>query len=261
MTDLEALPEEFRVTSKRIAADLPEVLGANLVGIYLYGSAVDSTFVPDGSDLDCIVVTADALDSPTFHRLERWLADAAAQESTFARVQMSLLVRDRVLFDDPTACLFQFGALRRGGSDGNPIIWLDFFRRGFVLHGPDPRSFVPEVTPEILDAALLRELGYLREEFSAKPESEWRDRDSYRAYAVLTLCRILYTRATRQVASKADAASWAIAHTPGEPELHDLIRIAEGIRNQRWIVRPSLFSVETFISYVEKRMNEEGEAT
>jgi hypothetical protein len=40
---------------------------------------------------------AETLDSAAFERLGDWLHDAAPEEAGFARLQMSLLVRDRVL--------------------------------------------------------------------------------------------------------------------------------------------------------------------
>ena len=43
---------------------------------------------------------------------------------------------------------------------------------------------------------------------------EWRDRPKYRAYAVLTLCRILYTHAKGKVVSKPRAAIWACRKLP-----------------------------------------------
>ena len=238
-----SLPDEFRDVAGLLKEHLPRVLGPNLVGLYVYGSALDPSFVPGRSDLDCLLVTETALDAAGFDALSAWLAQTAEDELSLSRIQMSILVRDRVLEDDPAACLYQFGVLSHSGSDGNPIVWLDFFARGMVLRGPDPREFVPDVTPAILHAALVREVGYLREEISTKPESEWRHRSSYQAYAVLTLCRILYSSATGRVASKAHAAQWFIAETPGETDLHQLVGVAEGISNEAWIAEIPLAAI------------------
>jgi hypothetical protein len=114
------------------------------------------------------------------------------------------------------ACLYQFGLLKRSGSDGNPIIWMNVLESGVVLFGPRPESFVPAITPEILLQALEREVGYLREEISEKPESDWRNVPSYRAYAVLTLCRILYSYKKGTIISKQRAARWALKSLPEE---------------------------------------------
>jgi hypothetical protein len=55
-----------------------------------------------------------------------------------------------------------------------------------------------------------------REEISKKPESEWRNIPSYRAYAVLTLCRILYSFRRGTIVSKQRAARWAIKYLAEE---------------------------------------------
>src|SRR5262249_14677294 len=79
-----------------------------------------------------------------------------------------------------------------------------------------PESFVPPITREVLFRALEREVGYLREEICTKPDSEWRDVPYYRVYAVLTLCRILYSLKKFTVVSKPRAARWALKHLPVE---------------------------------------------
>ena len=59
-----------------------------------------------------------------------------------------------------------------------------------------------------------RELAYLKEEISEKPSSEWRDVPMYRAYAVLTVCRILYSTEKRLITSKKTAAKWVNKRWP-----------------------------------------------
>ncbi len=141
---LQALPDEFRGIAALLEEHLPRLLGPDLVGLYVYGSALDPSFVPGRSDLDCLVVTETALDRPRFEVLSAWLDQTAGREPSLSRVQMSFLVRDHVLNDDPDACLYQFGILSRSGSDGNPIVWLDFFARGMVLHGTSAAAAVAQ---------------------------------------------------------------------------------------------------------------------
>lgn len=248
-----SIPDGLAPLVERIVAGLPGLLGAELVGIYLYGSLLEPGFVPGRSDVDCIAVTERPLDAPTFDRLGHWFASALGEDPRFARLQMSLLVRDRVLEDDPAACLYQFGVLRRSGSDGNPIIWLDHFQRGRTLLGPDAASFVPAITPALLHEALVREVGYLREEISLRPDGEWRDRPSYRAYAVMTLCRILHTDATGDVTSKAHAAERAIERTP--PEHHGLIRSAGRVSDDVASEELPLPAIERLIRHVQSEID------
>jgi hypothetical protein len=136
---------------------------------------------------------------------------------------MQVLLKGRLLRPDTRGYLYQFGALRRSGSDGNPIIWMNVLASGLTLRGPAPATFLPPITSEMLFKALVREVAYLRAEIGA-PASEWRDQPFYRAYAVLTLCRILYSYRNGVVVSKTRAARWALRTLP--TRWHSLIRRA-----------------------------------
>jgi hypothetical protein len=127
---------------------------------------------------------------------------------------MSFLQRDEILAANSKSCLYQFGRLKRSRSDGNPIIWVNVFKSGIVLHGPPPQSFVPAITDEVVFKALEREVGYLREELVTNPRSKWRNVPFYRDYAVMTVCRILYTHRRGTVVSKPRATKWAIENLP-----------------------------------------------
>jgi predicted nucleotidyltransferase len=217
-------PAQLSVLLQELKTQLPILLGRNLVGVYLYGSLTQGAFNPKRSDVDLIVVTRRDLSATEFRRVAAWLKRTRAANDWTARLQMSFLIRDQVLTMNAKACLYQFGELRRSGSDGNPIIWLNVLRSGVVLYGTRPESFVPEITREILSAALVREVGYLRAEICEQPQSVWRDVASYRAYAVLTLCRILYSHRHGTIGSKQRAAKWALEHLPAS--WHALIRQA-----------------------------------
>lgn len=247
------MPAEVTALLHRLAERLPVVLGKNLVGIYAYGSLTQRAFNPKRSDVDCIVVTERDLSDAQFRRLRAWLARESNLNPWLARVQATFLIKNEILTMDSRACLYQFGKLKRGGSDGNPIIWMNVLKSGLVLFGPAPDSFVPEFTSDILLQALRREVDYIREEISEKPDSEWRDVPSYRSYAVLTLCRILYSFKRRTIVSKPRAAAWSIKHAP--QEWHDLIRQALSYDDSMHTANIPLFRIEQFIGFVEAQLN------
>jgi predicted nucleotidyltransferase len=207
--------DEVNSLLKEITAGFPVLLGDKLTGIYLYGSLTLGAFDPDRSDIDCIVVTKEELSEEEFAAVGEWLARSSGRNPWTAKLQMSFLLADKILVMDSKACLYQFGRLVRCGSDGNPIFWMNILKSGITLYGPPAGEFVPEITPAVLHEALVRETGYLREEVENE-NSEWRDVPKYRAYAVLTLCRILYTHATSVIGSKAEAAEWARGALPLE---------------------------------------------
>jgi predicted nucleotidyltransferase len=255
------VPEKVSALLRELAERLPAILGRNLVGVYLYGSLTQRAFDPRRSDVDCIVVTRRDMSDAQFRRLGGWLKRASESNPWVARLQMVFLIRDEVLRLGSKSCLYQFGVLKRTGSDGNPIIWLNVLESGVVLYGPRPESFVPVITPEILFEALAREVGYLREEIKEKPESEWRDVPSYRAYAVLTLCRILYSFREGSIVSKRRAARWALKHLPGE--WRELILRASGKEEAGPPSEIPLPRIEQFIDFADAQLQPEraGRAT
>jgi hypothetical protein len=201
------MPTQVRALLQDLTAALPTVLGMNLVGIYLYGSLTQCAFDAETSDVDCVAVTERELTDLEFTQLDSWLARAATENAWAARLQLSILIRDEILMNTTKGnCLFQPAS-----------------------------SFVPRITAETLFAALLREVEYLREEIIEKPNSEWRDVPKYRAYAVLTLCRILYSHRHGAVVSKPQAAEWALNALPGQ--WHNVIGQALEAKSSRRGVR------------------------
>ncbi len=247
------IPAQVSALLEELTTQLPRILGKNLVGIYLYGSLTQRAFDPQRSDVDCIVVTQRDLSDAQFSKLGAWLEWAARSNPWVARLQMSFLIKHEVLTMNSKACLYQFGTLKRSGSDGNPIIWLNVLESGVVLFGPRPESFVPTITPELLFQALEREVGYLREELCDKPQSEWRDVPFYRVYAVLTLCRILYSFRKGRMVSKPRAAKWAIKHLP--EEWHELILQALKSEDPKRSARLPLIRIKQFIAFADTQLH------
>jgi streptomycin 3"-adenylyltransferase len=204
---LEALLADLKASFRRI-------LGEDLAGIYLHGSLTQNAFDPARSDVDGIVVTRRALTARQFRAIGAWLRRSTGTNPWTRRLQLTFLIQSSVLTMNADACIYQAGRLRRGRSDGNPIIWMNVLDGGVTLAGPPPDSFLPPITAAMLDEALERELAYLEEEITTKVRSRWRRVPSYRVYAVLTVCRILQSTETRRIDSKPAAARWAMPRLP-----------------------------------------------
>jgi predicted nucleotidyltransferase len=229
---------------------LDGILGASLFGIYVYGSLTQRAFARRRSDIDCIVLVRRDLSDAQFRKLRTWLAQAAISDPWITRLQMQVLVKGKVLRPDARGYLYQFGTLERTGSDGNPIIWVNLLASGLTLRGPAPATFLPPITGQMLFKALVREVGYLRAEIR-DPASKWRDQRFYRAYAVLTLCRILYSIGNGDVVSKPRAASWALRTLP--TRWHPLVRSAVASdRGKRSTL--SLPRIARFIEFVDMQL-------
>jgi len=92
---------------------------------------------------------------------------------------------------------------------------------GVVLEGPAPKTLVDFVSPDDIRGAVL---GILREWwFPMLNDPSWlRDHDSaYRAFAVITMCRVLHALEHGAIVSKPEAIRWAEAKL--EDKWRDLI--------------------------------------
>jgi len=240
------IPELAATLLDDIAGEFPTLLGSNLVGIYLYGSLTQRAFDPRHSDIDVIVVTARALSDAQFRRVEAWLAQRADDNPWTLRLQVSFFQQGRLLEStaEPVACLYQHRVLKRCGSDANCIVWRNVLESGIILCGPQAAEFVPRITRAMFEASLRLELNYLREEIEGA-DSKWRHRPFYQAYAVLTVCRILYSLTKNKVVAKPVAARWALKSLP--EQWHSLIRQALESRELDGIKALPLEEVAAFI--------------
>lgn len=212
---------DVNLTLRLLLDEVRSILGADLVGLYLYGSLSWGDFDPGSSDIDFVVATARDLPESLVarlaamherlggsvqfwaHRLEGWYIPLAA-----------LRRFDPARARHPTMGLdwdFGYGSYR-----ADWMIQLHIIReQGVTVWGPPPASLIDPVTPDQLrEAALENALGFWAaqvgdDEGAPGPELEWLRTREYQAFAILTMCRILYTLETGEVVSKPVAAGWA----------------------------------------------------
>lgn len=238
-------PAEVASLLENLTNQFPKLLGDNLVGIYIFGSMTQGAFDAARSDIDLMVVTREEVSDRQYERVGEWFEQQSAANAWTARLQMMILGRDDLLTMNAQAVHYQFGKFSRGGSDGNPIPWINILETGITLIGPSPAEFVTEILPETLHETLIRELRYLREELG-NPASEWRDKPKYRAYAILTVCRILYTFQKGKIVSKPRAAVWSLRKLP--TEWHSLVEAAVAHDAGRSDKLP-LTAIKRFVQY------------
>jgi predicted nucleotidyltransferase len=202
---------------------LPEVqaiLENQFTGMYLHGSLAYGDFNPETSDIDFLAVTEAALPPETF----------SALKDMHARLFRSGLACSQKL----EGAYLPKKALRRHNPDHTPVPWLgedghfaleglgsDWIiqrwilrEKGSVVAGPPLAGLIDPVSPEDLRQAVR---GSLREWWSPPfPSPQRFQSGAYQAYAILTMCRSLYVIENGRVASKPEAARWAM-DSLGEP--------------------------------------------
>lgn len=208
---------DINAVLQELLAGVRAVLGDGLVGLYLQGSLAGGDFDPDSSDIDVVVVTADELAEDTVAALrdmhERIAAGGSKWVKELEASYLPLVTLPR---------LDRYGSLGVEQHDIDWVIQRHIVREhGVALAGPDPRTLIDPVGPAQLRAAALGTLRQWWEPMTTDPlnpiEHPTVLRDArYRSYAVLTMCRILYTVREGAVASKPVAARWA-QDALGEP--------------------------------------------
>ena len=88
---------------------------------------------------------------------------------------------------------------------------------------------------------------------TTKPRSKWRHLRSYRVYAVLTVCRILYSSHTRDIVSKPIAARWAITRVPFK--YRTLIQLALRAHTRGGAIGLGTFRIRDFIEFAKATLH------
>jgi streptomycin 3"-adenylyltransferase len=190
-----------------------EVLGDELVGLYLFGSAVLGGLKPT-SDLDLLAVSR----RPTTPDERRRLAERMLALSKRPRhLELTIVVQSNVRpWSYPPRMDFQYGdwlraELERGeipppaaNPDLAALITMTLLH-GRPLAGPPPADVLQPVPHEDLVRAGADELDRILAELGADTRN-----------VLLTLARIWSTAETGEIRPKDAAADWAIARLPQE---------------------------------------------
>lgn len=204
---------EINILLNELLAGVRDVLGQQFVGLYVHGSVASHDFNPQRSDIDFVVVTADSLPADVLPALESMHAHLTASGLQWADVLEGSYIPQAALRRYDPAWV-DYPALSTGGSFGvdkhgsDWIIQRHLLReRGIAVAGPPINTLIDPVAPDALRWA-SRET--LREWWQPQLTDSFRIlSDEYQAYAILTMCRILYTLEHGDVASKPTAAQWA----------------------------------------------------
>lgn len=210
---------DVNMTLQRLLTGVRAVLGEQFVGLYLYGSLASGDFSPETSDIDFLVVTADALPAAMVAALatmhQRLLASGLPWASKLEGSYVPQFALRRYDPAAPACPQINEGQFYLAQQESDWIIQRHILRQqGLVVAGPALAPLIDPVPPADLQRAVL---GFLREWWAPMLENPVRLQSSeYQTYAVLTMCRALHTLETGTIVSKPVAAHWAQARL-GEP--------------------------------------------
>jgi hypothetical protein len=205
---------EINLVLNELLAGAKSALGEQFVGMYLYGSLSSGDFSLDTSDVDFLFVTEGELPGERVLELEMLHQRLWASGSKWAyKLEGAYVPKTLIRRHDPSAppCptvnehAFYVARL---GSDW--IIQRHILRNGLVVEGPSPVELIDPVTGDEVRASVLQIMKEWWEPMLNNPA--WLDErgPEYKVYAVVSMCRVLYTLEHKEIASKPVSARWAL---------------------------------------------------
>ncbi len=217
----------YKVTT-RFTEQSRMILGDNLTGVYLHGSAIMGCYNPDKSDIDLIVVVEDPL-SDDMKRKFMDMVMALNEAGPAKGIEMSIVWRpDCNPFLYPTPFELHFSTMhadryrndpddyikKMKGTDPDLAAHFTIIRkRGKCLHGAPIDDVFADVPRSDYIDSIWKDIADAEEEIAENP-----------MYMILNLARVLAYLKDNLVLSKKEGGKWAIDNLPGK--YHSLIQDA-----------------------------------
>jgi Aminoglycoside adenylyltransferase, C-terminal domain/Nucleotidyltransferase domain len=193
-----------------LLSNIQSILGDQFTGLYLGGSLALGDFNPNRSDIDFVAVTVDELPLETIVALEEMHARLWDTGIKWARKLDGSYVPQQVLrhwTSEDKACPFVEADRFYVTNQGSAVIQRHIIRQyGVAVAGPSPQALIDPVDADDLRNALRDNL-----EKGWRPlldDPAWVQQSQKQPFAILTMCRTLYTLEHGVVASKPVAARW-----------------------------------------------------
>lgn len=228
------------------------ILGDNLVGIYLHGSAVMGCFNEKKSDIDLVVVVNRTIPN----EIKRRYMDMVVEINKHAPkkgIELSIVKKDVCKpFVYPTPFELHFSVKHLKWYRLNPLDYIGkmtgtdkdlaahftiIYHRGKCLFGREIKEVFEKVRPEFYFDSIWHDIENAQKEILINP-----------TYIILNLCRVLAYKKDKLVLSKQEGGNWGIANLP--EKYHDLILCALGEylfdKSMKWDVK-SAYNYATYM--------------
>lgn len=237
---------------------LKEVLGDNLIGVYLTGSLSYGGFIPERSDLDFQVIVKNLLSQKELECVKRVHSDIEKKYKNWSkRIECSYFPVEflsEILPPKTPRPWYWNGMLYPQVQYGNEWIINKYqlYNHGISLVGPNFNTLIEPVDIEEVQKASIRDL---LEQWEPKiEEADWLEDSHQQSFLILNVCRILYTVLQAKVGcNKKVSAEWAKNEFP---EWKDLIEEAEGWKYGKEMKR--IDDAVVFIKFAIEKVNETG---
>ncbi len=195
-------------------AESRHILGTNLTGIYLHGSAVMGCFNPQKSDVDLILVVKDEVNDTAKRQFMDMVVELN-QQAPEKGLELSI-VREAVCkpFVYPTPFELHFSVAHLNWYRTNPKDYVAkmkgtdkdlaahftiLYHRGQVLYGKDIKEMFAEVSHEAYMDSIWCDIEGATEDILESP-----------MYIILNLCRVLGYKEEGLILSKKEGGEWML---------------------------------------------------
>ena len=206
-----------------LLSQMRHILRERLVGLYLYGSLTTGDFDLKTSDIDLLAATSSDLKDTEFGDLQEMHADISRANKAWddrievAYLSVTALKTFRVQSSNMTVISPGEAFHVKEAAEDWLMNWYMVRERGVALFGPPPKAIIDPITQEEFVHAVREHAVAWGGEIAIGP------RRKEQVYAILTMCRALYTHNNGEQVSKRQAALWAQEELP---EWSRLIRSA-----------------------------------
>ena len=238
-----------------------EILGENLAGVYLHGSAVMGCWNPEKSDLDLMtVVRSDMTDADKRALMDRVLE--LDEKGPAKGIEMSVVPLDACNpFVYPTPFFLHYSRMHTAwyrrdpenyirnmkGTDRDLAAHFTVIRsRGRCLYGLPVEEAFGEVPEEAYVDSIWEDVAGAEEEIAENP-----------MYLILNLTRVLAGLRGKQVLSKQEGGRWGLENLP--EEYRPLIRAALDEYETGTALRCDPAQAKAYAAYMLKQITAERE--
>ena len=219
---------------------LSAILGSDLLGVYLYGSALVGG-LQRYSDIDLLVMTSRATTLEERRRLVANLLQISGIYMKGIKLPIEMTLVEKVAINPwhcPPHFDFQYGEwLRTSFENGDIELWAthempdlaliitQVLLKSHTLCGSEPKQLLPDVPYRDYINALLHDQSRLIADLAHDTRN-----------VLLTYARTWSTLKTNTFRSKPSAADWAIHHLPKvhQPVMQRAKSICTGVENEHW---------------------------